>query len=571
MNELPLSEYLTVLKRHKKLFLAVTAALFVLSLFFSLRWSNYRSTATVEIEQSEIPSDITTTQGLDVGNMLESLADMRVSRIQQKVTSTGSLVEIITKFNLYPGERAGTPIADLAQNMRRKIKLSLVSSLLANPASAQKATAGQLSAIAFSLSFDYTDPLVTQQVTNEIVSRFLDEDLKQKRSQTEETVAFLAAQIKELEAAMIEQEKKIAEFKSVYGETRPETLMFTQQAVANNATRLQNVESQLASLLGQQDALRAQLTALDPYSRAFADGQIVMSPSLQLKALQTKYAALSAQYGSDHPDVIKTKRQIEALQSQTGTPSNALEIQAKIDDVRSRLAQAQKTYGPENPDVLSLTRQLASLETLSAKQKASGQVDELIKQDADNPAYLQVVAQLRSAQGQYKGLLEEKRSLLAQQEKYGKTVSGNPVAQQQMASLTRDYENAQIRYRELKAKKMAADMNEQMERDRKGQNMVVINPPELPQGTYPSRKLLILAGILLSLGGGIISVAGRQLISQSVCGTGHLTALVGVAPIIAVPHISTQAEIDRLRKLRRMALAALGVIVLAGILFYVTR
>ncbi len=491
MDELPLSEYFSILKRRYRLFVVTFGLLLIVCTFFAATYSSYQSTATVEIEESEIPENIAATAGNNL-NALEALADLRISRLQQKVTSTGSLIEIITKFNLYPKARTSTPIDLIADTMRKKIKLSLVSSLLANPASAQKASAGQLSAIAFTLSFSYDNPLLAQQVTNELITRFLDEDLKQRRSQAEQTTTFLGQQIKQLEEAINEQEKKIAEYKQESGDTRPEALMFNQQAAASVTMSLQNIESQIASTDGNIGALRSQLSAVDPYSRAFADGAVLASPALQLKALQTKYATLSAQYGAAHPDVIKTARQIDALKGQVGTSVDHAELNAKMTDITTQLAAAQKTYGPENPDVQSLSRQLNALQATKTAQKTKGSSSDLIKADADNPAYLSIVAQLRSAEGQRKGLEAQRASLLEQQEKYRKAVTGNPIVEQQMASLTRDYENAQMRYRELRAKKMAADMSQEMERDRKGQKMSVIDPPELPLKTKPQRLLLLL-------------------------------------------------------------------------------
>lgn len=567
MDELPLSEYFSVLKRRYQLFAITFGVLLIACTLVTATYSSYQSTATVEIEESEIPENIAATAGNNT-NALEALADLRISRLQQKVTSTGSLIEIITKFNLYSKERASTPIDLIADTMRKKIKLNLVSSLLANPASAQKASAGQLSAIAFTLSFSYDNPLLAQQVTNELITRFLDEDLKQRRSQAEETSAFLGQQIKQLESAISEQEKKIAEYKQESGDMRPEALMFNQQAAASVTMSLQNIESQIASTEGNIGALHSQLSAVDPYSRAFADGTVLASPALQLKALQTQHATLSAQYGRSHPDVIKVTRQIKALKGQVGTSIDQAELNAKITDIAAQLATSQQTYGSENPDVQSLKRQLTALQTTKTARNANSESSDFIKADADNPAYLSIVAQLRSAEGQRKGLDAQRASLLEQQEKYRKAVTGNPIVEQQMASLTRDYENAQMRYRELKAKKMAADMSQEMERDRKGQKMSVIDPPELPLKTKPPRLLLLLGGLIISIMGGLGSVIFMQLLNQSVRGPHHLASLVGVPPLTSIPYLRTQEETYRLDRNKRYIIGfmALVLIILAAIL-----
>src|SRR5580704_8020665 len=110
MEELSLTDYLAILNRRKKHFLLAFCVVFILGALYALHWSNYRSIATVEIEQPEIPANMTTPIGMNPNEMLEALADQRVSRIEQKVTATASLIEIITKFNLYSSAMKTIPL-----------------------------------------------------------------------------------------------------------------------------------------------------------------------------------------------------------------------------------------------------------------------------------------------------------------------------------------------------------------------------------------------------------------------------------------------------------------------------
>ncbi len=573
MEELQLSDYFSILKRRRNLFIAVASVVFVLSVFFTLSWSNYRSEATVEVAQSEIPDSIATPTGMNAQDMLRTLADLRISRLQQRVLATGSLVEIITKFNLYPTARQSAPIAEIAEKMRKKIKLQLLGSSLANPASAQRVSPDQLSAIAFNLSFDYSNPLLTQQVTNDLVSRFLDEDLKERRKQAKETSAFLETQIKILEETLKAQEKQIADFRAEHGDIRPETLAFNQQIAASAQMSLQNIEGQISANMGLQGTLRGQLASVDPYSRVLAEGQLLTTPTIQLKTLRSNYAEMTAKYGASHPDVLKAKRQMEALEAETGaTAGNTPALQATVTDVRARLETAQKTYGSENPEVVSLRNQLSKLEgQLAAARNAPFSDDASIKRDADNPAYLQIAAQLKATEEQYKALLKQKAALQAQQEKYQKAVLANPATEQKMAELTRDYDNAQLRYRDLKAKKMSADMVSTIEEDRSGQKLVIINPPELPTGTMPSKKIFLVGGLAVSGMAGLAAVIVAQLLAQSVVGPRHLASLVGAAPLVSVPHLKTRAERnnDKIRRLRLAIAGTLAFLLLLVVFSYV--
>jgi uncharacterized protein involved in exopolysaccharide biosynthesis len=559
MDNLTLHDYLTIFKRQRKYFLLTFLILWIISFVFALCWSNYRSAATVEIEQPQVAPDMTVPLGMNPNDMPESLADLRIGKIEQKVTSPTSLVDIITKYNLYASARKITPIASVANRMRDKIHLDLISSTVANPAASQKASIDQLSAIAFTLSFDYSDPQICQQVTNELVTRFLDEDLKERRAEAEETSAFLDVQISALESAMADQEKKIAAFEEAHGVSRPEMLMFNQQASATTVMSMQSLDTQITSNEGTQGSLRAQLATVDPYSRVIADGQVLTTPAIQLKALEGQYTSLSAQYGPDHPDVVKLRHQIDALRAESGIKGDddTAQLKAQITDLRTNLAAARKTYGAKSPDVTALEHKLKNLEDkLASANKGGGISHEGLKQDADNPAYLELTAQLKAAEEQHKALLTQKEALSAQQTKYQRAIAENPALAQQMAVLTRDYDNSQLRFRELKEKKMAADMDVQMVQERKGQRLVVINPPELPLKTHPSRIMLLLAGFLGSIIGGFASVVLAQAMSRSIVGPQHLASLVGVPPLVTIPHLFTREETGRVARLKPYAVGA---------------
>ena len=84
MEELTLVDYLAIIRRWKKLFATVALARLFVGLIVAFRWSNYRATAVVQIEQSEISSTATSPMG-SPHDAAVSLADQRISEIQQKV------------------------------------------------------------------------------------------------------------------------------------------------------------------------------------------------------------------------------------------------------------------------------------------------------------------------------------------------------------------------------------------------------------------------------------------------------------------------------------------------------
>jgi len=561
MSEIYLLEYALVMWRRRRLFFAVFFLVFIASVVFAFNWRNYKAFATVEVAPPEISTEAFEIS--DPSNAVEAMADLQISRLKQKVLSTNSLAEIITRLNLYSGQRKSVPIAYIAEGMRENIKLELLSTSLANPASAQKASALQLSAIAFTLSFKYSDPYLAQQTVNALVSRFLDEDIKERRNIAKKTSEFLQSQMDVLTKSLGEQEEKIAEFRAVNGNVRPDSLAFNQQASIAMSTRLHSIQSEIMSNMGLLGTLRAQLTQTDPYVRISENGELLTTPHMQLKMLRSQYATLTAKYGSQHPDVVKVLRQISAMEESLNPASETAGLRAEIADAQANLDKMQETYGINHPDVVSLKRQksqlkkrLASLEKSKAGRSGNS-FSAQVKGDADNPTYLQIVAQIEAAKKKQEALKTQKEEIKKQQEEYSYAISENPEAERELAALARDYENSTVLYRELKAKKLASDISETIEQGRIGQRLTVINAPELPRGTSPSRKIFVFAGFVFALISATGSVIIYQILSSSVMGAHHLENIVGVAPLATIPRIWTLEEkIKARQRVKRYAFIA---------------
>jgi len=64
---------------------------------------------------------------------------------------------------------------------------------------------------------------------------------------------------------------------------------------------------------------------------------------------------------------------------------------------------------------------------------------------------------------------------------HAKRLTSMPQVEREYVNLKRDYENSQMRYRELKAKQMEAEVGQQLEKERKGERFSLIDPPQLPE------------------------------------------------------------------------------------------
>lgn len=542
MDEFNLNDYRTVLKRRKGTFLLPAFAVFVLvALVAYLLPPAYRSTALVQIEEPEIPREV-----IDVSTTV--FADQRIQQIQQKMTTMQNLVDIVTKLNLYEKKRRKVPMTTVVEDMRKSISLELVSAEFSNPQMANVAAREMMGAMAFTLSFEHENPATSQRVASELLTRFLEEDAKVRHEKTKETTEFLKAEAARLESEIAEHEHKIAAFKAEHAGSMPEDMPFNMQMAERANRDAMEIGRHLGLLSERRGSLRGQLAHLDPYARVVADGQLLVAPSTQLNALRAKFTTLSSRYGPDHPDVAKMRREIAALEAEvSGDPANGL--LAQIEDVERQLAAAQGKYSATHPDVKRLQRQLAALEEeRAARPQPTGQKPPELP---DNPAYLQVQAQLEAVESEYQALLNQRKEASRQQNTYELRLRQAPTVEREFAALKRNYDNLVLRYRELTDRRMAAETAEAVQMERKAERLAIIEPPDLPETpAKPPRKLILGLGFVLAIGCGIGCVTLAEAFSSAVQGSRQIEALTGQMPLVVVPYIQSTAE----RNWRRVGL-----------------
>ncbi len=83
---------------------------------------------------------------------------------------------------------------------------------------------------------------------------------------------------------------------------------------------------------------------------------------MRLKALRTEFISLASRYSPDHPDVTRIKREIKALEKETGVHASQDDLIEQMGELLHELTTAEQLYTQEHPDVKNLKRQIAALE-----------------------------------------------------------------------------------------------------------------------------------------------------------------------------------------------------------------
>jgi polysaccharide biosynthesis transport protein len=464
----------------------------------------WRSEAIVLIEQPDIPPDL-------VRPTVTSVVDQRIQVIQQRVSASDVLIGIIDKFDLYRDARRTQPISVVVDTMREAISVGFISVNVAGQRG--KAT------IAFSIGFEYSDPRTAQQVTNEFVSLFLSENVRTRQRQAEQAASFLAKETAALERQISELETKIGELRREHDGSLPEQRDYNVQKISRATEALREIENRVTRLDETKRLLGAQLAETNP----FLEG--ALSPRDRLKSLRSDLISLSRAYTDQHPDVVRLKREVRALEQ-----------------------ELKQSAGDETA---------AGAEVRPVEAAAGGDLK------PDNSEYLQLQSQIESINFEL-AFLEQQRELhLSEIAEAQENLRRTPAVELEYHSLVRALDGANQDYRSVKSRQLTAQLGESLEEDRRAERFSVIEPPSIPaKPAKPNRPLILGAGLVLALGAGFGIALLAELMDGAIYSPKRLAALTGAEPLVCVPFIRTKAE--RRRKLLRLGAAVLIVIVAAG-------
>jgi len=558
-KEFNLRDFLGALSRRRKVAIITAASCIftTLALAFFLP-PHYRSTGTILIEQQEVPVDL-------VRSTVTSYADERVQVISQKVMVTQKLLDIIKRYDLYPNERRRDTREELMERMRKDIDFKMISADVVDPRSGMPRQA----TIAFTVSYTSRSPDQAVKVANELTSLYLQENLTERARLANDASSFLLDEGDRLSKQIAELEAKLAQFKSKHMDSLPELQALNLQLLDRNEQELRDTEAKKMSLDQQRVFLEAQLAQIKPHSMLTTDsGERIMSPADRLKMLKSQLASARALYSPDHPDIARLEREIHGLEDDTGVQPDSNELQRQLENARGELAAAREKYSADHPDVERLTRRIAGLEADLKKEGSAASASSPRSADLpDNPAYIQLQAQLSSTLNDQSALDGQLVKLRAQIANYQRNVATSPQIEREYRELSRDYDNAQLRYREVRSKQMEAQLAQNLESDRKGEHFTLIEPPLPPEQPVSPNRLAILAiGFVLTLGLSTGIVMLRETVDATVRGRRDMQEAFKAPLLALVPNIQTAADLAAGRKRLRLSLGAAAATGVLGVL-----
>ncbi len=520
-GEFDLEHYLALVRRRHLHFLlplflgwlAVWGASWVLP-------PRYRSGTLILVEQPTMPRDYVTP------NVSDDL-QQRLQSITQQILSRTRLLHIIDDLHLYADTHTRLTPDEKVERMRKEIEIELA-----------RDTQNRVNS--FNVYYSARDPYVAQQVTHELTNLFISENLEVRQQQSENTTQFLESQLETARTTLTQQEDQIRTFKGQHVGELPAQLESNLQILGGLQTQLRTEQDALSTAKQQHvylQTLADQYRALQGSSRSL-EGAPLGLPALdqELDRLKAQLADLSSHYTDRHPDVRKVRDQI-----------------AKTEKMRSQLLADLRTSG----------NSAAGDNTIAPARDAS----DLARQSP----LLQLQGQLQSNQVEIANRDRAVAELRAKVNDYQARLNQEPVREQQLADLTRGYEQSKANYDDLLKKKNESAMATSMELRQQGERFRILDPPSLPvKPEFPDRLKFCAIGLGIGLALGAAVAGAFEMMDDRLYQAKEIKSLLPVAVLVEIPAIVNPADETSNRQKAWLGWATAAVVcttILAGSIF----
>jgi len=257
------SYYLDIIKRRWPFFVVPFIFIALAGTGAVLIWPpTYLSEGKILVQSQQIPTEL-------VRPTVTSAAQERIQVIQQRTMTRDNLIAIADKFQLFPEKRTLMSVTELVDLMRKSTKIAPVDPTL----DFKQRSRTENPTIVFSVGFEYGDPAVAARVANELMTRILNEDLRDRTSRATDTSRFLSREVQRLQTENAALDAKIAQLRIAQGKP--------------------------ATPSGQDQ------------------------PTSTLAQMKAELIQKSALYSDKHPMIQSLKRQIQAMESVAQAPATA--------------------------------------------------------------------------------------------------------------------------------------------------------------------------------------------------------------------------------------------------------
>lgn len=463
----------------------------------------YKSTTTILVQQPTVPKTY-------VDPNINDDVQARLASLTQQILSRSRLLLIANRLHLYDDpERALTP-DQIVSRMRADIGIELVRDL------------GTQAVSGFTVSYSAPSPNTAQSVTSELTSLFINDNQATLQQESENTTKFLQQQLANARTSLAEQDAKVKQFQAAHQGELPSQETSNLQILSGLQSQLQNEEDALNTAKQQRIYFQSLIQQYQTFSLPTQGptGAPTGLPEIdaQLQKMKAQLTDLRARYTEEYPAV-------ENLESEIATATRQRDQLAADLEARAKAAKLHPTESSASADVNSTT----------------------------SATVLQLQSQLQATQTEISNRERDIETLEGRINSYQARLNAEPASEEQLADLTRGYEQSQANYNELLKKASDSAMATSMEQLQEGERFSVLDPPSLPiKPDSPNRIKLSGVGIGCGFFFGLVVAGGLEFLDDRLHNDKEIEKLLPVAIIGEIPEIRTPAEQKHLK--RRAAL-----------------
>jgi protein tyrosine kinase modulator len=454
----------------------------------------YEAEARLVVESEQIPDEL-------AASTVRTEASEQLQIIQQRILTRDTLLDMANRLNIYGSRDPDESLRpdQIVDDLRSRIRIDT--------------RGGRGSATLVYISFSADSSALAAQVTNEVVTAMLEENVRMRTGVSGQTLEFFEQEVARLDQELARRGAQIIQFQEANQQALPESLAFRRGQLAAAQERLVQLTREEAALRDRRAGLVTLYEATGSISGLDQSNPASMTPSeARLRELQERYSSSIAVLSLDNPRNRVLKQQIDALEKIVAEEKNAASASQSDEEDKSARNARLSPY-----DI-----QLA---------------------DLDN---------------QLKFLSERRAEIEAEMQALQDSIDATPANTIELNTLERDYAATRLQYDQAVVNRARAETGDIIEALSKGERISVIEqavPPAEP--TSPDRPKLAAAG----MGGGMLLGAGfillLELLNTSIRRPQDIVQKLEITPFGALPFIRTRR--DRIRRRLALAVIFLGV------------
>ncbi len=452
----------------------------------------YKSTVIVTIDSPKVAKDYVKGLGGSEEKRFEDPATVAIQQVLLGFTNKSVLLPIIESVNPYP-DREDEPMESLVKRLRKAITI----------------TKPKEEGLGIAISYQHFDPHVAQAVAALLVVKLQEDNAKRREGLIGTTTEFLSAELNRVKGELETKEQAISDFKKAH---------------------IGELPGQMEASLRTLDRLQADLTT---------SSESLNKAGERLTALEKAIKEFSDHGSTD-----------EVLVERSGRKSDIRVLDpslARLEELKKKLNELLGIYKETYPDVVHLREEIRRLESEprlveSDQPVAAGPADGRMENGGRSTRksidpFLRELMKERNELKSEMGFLKEKQATTARQVKELEIhVQRMPAAEQNLATLVRDYENLQKGYQSLLDKRTNARILENYESRQFGEQYRVIEPANLPTGEEPPTLLhFLLGGLVLGCVFGLGGAIGVEFLKSGIRRAEEVESYLGLPVIASIP------------------------------------